>query len=111
MDKIRVTTMIVLFELPTIYHYANVFNTRQWGTNLQDGIRITPTFSYVGKGGGGPIPVDLYYQTNEQPFMKIGSAEDKVSRYVILNDRMRNIPLKPLIDAVTTQRANASVQK
>ncbi|MGP3788599.1 hypothetical protein [Paenibacillus sp. 1A_MP2] len=47
----------------------------------------------MSKEGGTPVPVDLYYKTNEQPFVRIGSPEDKVERYVILQERLRNVSL------------------
>ncbi|WP_337035177.1 DUF5704 domain-containing protein [Paenibacillus illinoisensis] len=76
----------------TGYHFKFDFKTMGNMFGTKDGIRITPTFTYVSKGGGAPIPVDLYYKTNDQPFIKIGSPEDKVERYVILNERLRSVP-------------------
>ena len=76
----------------TGYHFKFDFKTMGNMFGTKDGIRITPTFTYVSKGGGLPIPVDLYYKTNDQPFIKIGSQEDKVERYVILNERLRSVP-------------------
>ncbi|MFB8378158.1 DUF5704 domain-containing protein [Paenibacillus taichungensis] len=80
-------------SVKTGYHFKFDFKTKGNMFSKQDGIRITPTFTYVSKAGGTPIPVDLYYKTNEKPFVKIGSAEDTVQRYVILNERLRNVPL------------------
>ncbi|MNZ71995.1 hypothetical protein D3C78_903630 [compost metagenome] len=40
----------------------------------------------------------MYYHSNNNSYVKIGSARDKVSRYVILNDRLRNIPVEELTD-------------
>ncbi|KAG3106279.1 hypothetical protein PC122_g481 [Phytophthora cactorum] len=80
-------------SIKTGYHFKFDFKTKGNMFNKQDGIRITPTFTYVSKAGGTPIPVDLYYKTNEKPFVKIGSAEDTVQRYVVLNERLRNVPL------------------
>lgn len=75
------------------YHFKFDFKTKGNMFSLKDGIRIKPTFSYVSKEGGTPVPVDLYYKTNEQPFVRIGSPEDKVERYVILQERLRNVSL------------------
>ncbi|OZQ71104.1 hypothetical protein CA599_10925 [Paenibacillus taichungensis] len=80
-------------SVKTGYHFKFDFKTKGNMFSKQDGIRITPTFTYVSKAGGTPIPVDLYYKTNEKPFVKIGSAEDTVQRYVVLNERLRNVPL------------------
>ncbi|PQP80384.1 hypothetical protein C0Q44_28605 [Paenibacillus sp. PCH8] len=80
-------------SVKTGYHFKFDFKTKGNMFSKQDGIRITPTFTYVSKGGGTPIPVDLYYKTNEKPFVKIGSEEDTVQRYVVLNERLRNVPL------------------
>ena len=76
----------------TGYHFKFDFKTMGNMFGTKDGIRITPTFTYVSKNGGAPIPVDLYYKTNDQPFIKIGSPEDKDERYVILNERLRSVP-------------------
>lgn len=63
-----------------------------------DGLRITPSFTYVSKDGKTKTPVDLYYSTEEQPFVKVGSKDDKEERYVILNERLRNVPEEELTD-------------
>ncbi|MEN1990788.1 bacterial surface protein, partial [Paenibacillus sp. ES5-4] len=81
------------------YYFHFDFKTMGNMFSQKDGIRITPTFSYVSKEGGTPIPVDLYYQTNDQPLVKIGSPEDKVQRYVILNDWYRNVSMGDLKNA------------
>lgn len=92
-------------SVKTGYGFSFDFKTMGNMFDPKDGIRITPTFSFVNKEGGTPIPVDLYYKTNEKPFVKIGSEEDTVERYVILNDRMRNVPLVPLTDAANFKYA------
>ena len=78
------------------YHFKFDFKTMGNMFSQKDGIRITPTFSFVSKEGGTPIPVDLYYKSDSSPFVKIGSSEDKVQRYVILNERLRNVSLGDL---------------
>lgn len=64
----------------------------------QDEIHITPSFDYISEDGAARFPVDLYYHSGEQKFIKIGSAEDQVERTVILNDPYRNVPENELID-------------
>lgn len=72
----------------------------------EDGIRITPTFHFVSKDGQYRFPVDLYYKTNDRNFVKIGSPEDEVMRYVILNDRLRNVPPEQIIDTASIKYDN-----
>lgn len=86
-------------SVKTGYHFKFDFKTKGNMFDKQDGIRITPTFTYVSKEGGTPVPVDLYYKTNEKPFVRIGSPEDKVERYVILQDRLRNVNLGDMKNA------------
>lgn len=66
----------------------------------KDGIRITPSFYFVNKDGTGRIPVDLYYHDyhNHQYFIKIGSQDDVLPRFIKLNDEMRNVPNSELAD-------------
>ncbi|WP_169823441.1 DUF5704 domain-containing protein [Paenibacillus yonginensis] len=87
--------------IKTGYHFKFDFKTKGNMFGALDGIRITPTFYYVPKSGGAGFPVDLYYRTNSQPFVKIGSEEDQVHRYVILNDRLRNVPEEELEDTAS----------
>ncbi|WP_256124297.1 DUF5704 domain-containing protein [Paenibacillus chitinolyticus] len=77
----------------------------------KDGIRITPTFYFVKKDGTGRTPVDLYYHdyTNKKYFVKIGSADDVASRYVILNDPMRNVPSTELTDTSNWVASNYGI--
>lgn len=62
----------------------------------KDGIRITPTFRYVPRQGGTPFPVDVYYSTATENLIKIGSPQDTVQRYTILNDPTRHVPEEEL---------------
>jgi hypothetical protein len=82
------------------YHFKFEVKTKGNMDGLYDGVRIYPTFSFVKKDGTGRIPVDLYYHdyTNKAYFVQIGSAQDKVERTILLNDRMRNVPEKELTD-------------
>lgn len=76
----------------TGYHFKFDLKTKGNMFGAQDSIRITPTFSYVPRQGGTPFPVDLYYSTATENLIKIGSPQDKVQRYTILNDPLRNVP-------------------
>ncbi|MNJ51397.1 hypothetical protein D3C77_466990 [compost metagenome] len=40
----------------------------------------------------------MYYQTETNPFVKVGSKDDVVQRYAILNERLRNVPEQELAD-------------
>ncbi|ANS76922.1 hypothetical protein AWM70_21995 [Paenibacillus yonginensis] len=66
--------------------------------SAQDSLQIKPSFDYVSLTGSERFPVDLYYHSGDQSFIKIGSREDVVSRGVILNEPMRNVPDTELID-------------
>ncbi|WP_157739607.1 DUF5704 domain-containing protein [Paenibacillus physcomitrellae] len=66
--------------------------------SAQDSIRITPSFDYVSTDGSVRFPVDLYYHSGDQHFIRIGSKEDEVSRGVVLNEPMRNVPDTELVD-------------
>lgn len=83
--------------IKTGYHFKFDFKTKGNMYNKADGIRITPSFYFVSKDGKTRMPVDLYYHTNTERFIKIGSEKDKVQRYVILNARLRNVPEEELI--------------
>ncbi|MEC0368809.1 DUF5704 domain-containing protein [Paenibacillus chibensis] len=92
-------------SVKTGYHFKFDFKTKGNMFGPLDGIRITPSFYFVRKDGQAinargdkRIPVDLYYNTSTNQFVKIGSASDQVQRYVILNDRLRNVPAVELTD-------------
>ncbi|MED5019102.1 DUF5704 domain-containing protein [Paenibacillus chibensis] len=92
-------------SIKTGYHFKFDFKTKGNMFGPLDGIRITPSFYFVRKDGQAinakgdkRIPVDLYYNTSTNQFVKIGSASDQVQRYVILNDRLRNAPAVELTD-------------
>ncbi|MCM3126698.1 DUF5704 domain-containing protein [Paenibacillus sp. MER 78] len=84
--------------IKTGYHFKFDFKTKGNMFGPEDGIRITPSFYFVTKDGQNRVPVDLYYHTKEQNFVQIGSDEDQVQRYVILNERLRNVPAVQLED-------------
>ncbi|MEF2964202.1 DUF5704 domain-containing protein [Paenibacillus sp. M1] len=100
--------------IKTGYHFKFDFKTKGNMFGQLDGIRITPSFYYAPKSGTGQngterIPVDLYYKTNTRQFVKIGSPEDQVQRYVILNDRMRNVPTEELGDTAAYKFAKYDI--
>ncbi|WP_405173050.1 DUF5704 domain-containing protein [Paenibacillus sp. FSL H8-0280] len=85
----------------TGYHFKFDFKTKGNMFGPRDGIRLTPTFDFVSKDGSTRVPVDLYYSTNQRNFIRIGSTEDQVKRFVILNDRLRQVPSEQLRDTAT----------
>ncbi|WP_152559261.1 DUF5704 domain-containing protein [Tumebacillus flagellatus] len=83
----------------TGYHFKFELKTKGNMFSIDDGIRITPSFFFIKRdGSGGRIPVDLYYRTNEQQFVQVGSTDDKVQRYVVLNDPLRNVNQTAITD-------------
>ncbi len=80
----------------TGYHFKFDLKTKGNMFGAQDSIRITPSFSYVSRQGGKPFPVDLYYSNASENFIQIGSAQDQVQRYTILNDPLRKVPAEEL---------------
>lgn len=82
----------------TGYHVKFDLKTKGNMFGKQDGIRITPSFMFVSRDGKTKTPVDLYYNDDHRTFIKIGSPEDTEERFVILNDRLRNVPEEELTD-------------
>lgn len=82
----------------TGYHFKFELKTKGNMFGLQDKIRITPSFYFVDGKSGKRQAVDLYYHAGNNRFVKIGSSADLLQRYVILNDRLRNVPLQELTD-------------
>ncbi|KQY91030.1 hypothetical protein ASD24_24860 [Paenibacillus sp. Root52] len=82
----------------TGYHVKFDLRTKGNMFSKQDGIRITPSFMYVSRDGKTKTAVDLYYDDDHRKFIKVGSKEDTEERYVILNDRLRNVPEEELTD-------------
>jgi hypothetical protein len=76
----------------TGYHFK--FNLKTSGNMFGpgDGILIIPTFYFVDKQGQDRQEVDLYYHSGTQRFIRIGSSADVEKRYVVLDDRLRNVP-------------------
>lgn len=82
----------------TGYHFKFELKTKGNMFGLQDRVRITPSFYYVNSKSGQRQPVDLYYHAGNNRFVKVGSSADQLQRYVILNDRLRNVPVQELTD-------------
>ncbi|WP_343226528.1 DUF5704 domain-containing protein [Paenibacillus dendritiformis] len=85
----------------TGYHFKFDLKTKGNMFGPKDSIRITPSFYYASKDGKTRFPVDLYYHSNDRYFIRIGSQEDQVGRYVILNERLRNVPTEHLSDTAS----------
>ncbi|WP_074048565.1 DUF5704 domain-containing protein [Paenibacillus ihumii] len=88
-------------SIKTGYHFKFDFKTKGNMMDQLDGVRITPTFYFVTNDGRTRVPVDLYYHTNTKNFIKVGSTDDKVERYVILNHRLRNVSATELTDTAS----------
>lgn len=85
--------------IKTGYHFKFDLKTKGNMFGPQDQIVITPAFDFIHASTGKRVAVDLYYNTGSSKFVKIGSAADKVQRYVILNERLRNVPIEEMTDA------------
>ncbi|OWR33098.1 hypothetical protein CDO73_00900 [Saccharibacillus sp. O23] len=85
-------------SVKTGYHVKFDLKTKGNMFGKTDGIRITPSFTFVSKDGKTKTPVDLYYHDDHRSFIQVGSEEDTVERYVILNERLRNVPEEELTD-------------
>ncbi|MFD1267708.1 DUF5704 domain-containing protein [Paenibacillus motobuensis] len=80
------------------YHFKFDLKTKGNMFGTQDQITITPTFYFISAQDGRRTLVDLYYHTGRSSYVKIGSPLDEVERYVILNERLRNVPDEELTD-------------
>jgi hypothetical protein len=96
----------------TGYHFKFELKTKGNMFSAKDGVEIVPSFYFIPllkeKNNPTPqigkrVPVDLYYHTNDKYFIQIGSKDDKESRYVILNERLRNVPQVELEDTARYQ--------
>lgn len=85
----------------TGYHFKFDLKTKGNMFGVQDGISITPSFYFVNQDGSGRQPVDLYYHSGNRKFIRIGSPQDTEKRYVILNERLRNVPQDELQDTAS----------
>ena len=73
------------------YHFKFDVKTKGNMFETYDSIRITPSFTFVNKNNGNRQAVDLYYNTEKESFIKIGSSADVQKRYVTLDTRLRNV--------------------
>lgn len=87
---------------PNVYPkkgYAFYFNlTSEYMYRYGDAIQILPTFYYW--DGRNRIPVDLYYNVNNNPFIKEGSNGDNL--YYYMKVRNKSIPLGRIQKEVLT---------
>lgn len=88
-------------SVKTGYHFKFDLKTKGNMFGAKDGISITPSFYFVNKDGSGRQAVDLYYHSGSQNFIRIGSPQDKEKRYVILNERLRNVPEREMQDTAS----------
>ncbi|GIP21568.1 DUF5704 domain-containing protein [Paenibacillus sp. J22TS3] len=82
----------------TGYHFKFDLKSKGNMFDVSDSVLIKPTFYYTSENGETRFLVDVYYQSDTQNFVKIGSPDDKVERYVILNEPLRNVPAEELND-------------
>ncbi|AOZ94535.1 hypothetical protein PNBC_11930 [Paenibacillus crassostreae] len=92
-------------SVKTGYHFK--FDLKSKGNMFgdKDAIRITPTFYFQDKNATTPakrIEVDLYYHSDTEKFVKIGSASDQERRNITLNTRLRNVPVTDIVNTAGT---------
>lgn len=80
--------------------YQFKFDMKTMGSmaKTNDAVSIKPSFYFVEKDGSNRRPVDVYYHSDSNYFVKIGSEQDKVYREVKLNEPLRNVEKKQLFD-------------
>ncbi|MNJ44302.1 hypothetical protein D3C77_393480 [compost metagenome] len=84
--------------IKTGYHFKFDLKTKGNMFSRQDEIKITPSFYFLSAEDGSRTPVDLYYHKSGKSYVKVGSPSDEAARYVILNERLRNVPVEELTD-------------
>lgn len=84
--------------IKTGYHFKFDLKSKGNMFGTGDQILISPTFYFISSQDGERIPVDLYYHSSNKSYVKVGSSRDHISRYVILNDRLRNVPVEEMTD-------------
>ncbi|TKH44425.1 hypothetical protein C1I60_10615 [Paenibacillus terrae] len=89
--------------IKTGYHFKFDLKTKGNMFSAKDGIRITPSFYWVSKDGRQREEVELYTHAGSRKFIRLGSAEDREKRYVILNERLRNVPTEEMQDTAAYQ--------
>ncbi len=93
--------------IKTGYHFKFDLKTKGNMFGPFDQIVITPSFDFIDATNGARQPVDLYYHTGSRSYVRIGSAADQVQRYVVLNERLRNVPIEELTDTALYQYDHA----
>ncbi|PJN64585.1 hypothetical protein PAEAM_06710 [Paenibacillus sp. GM1FR] len=86
----------------TGYHFKFDLKTKGNMYGDKDAIRITPTFYFQDNNASTTakrIPVDLYYHSDKQKFVKIGSSADVERRNITLNTRLRNVPYADIVNS------------
>ncbi|WP_460322607.1 DUF5704 domain-containing protein [Paenibacillus sp. YSY-4.3] len=84
--------------IKTGYHFKFDLKTKGNMFGWQDEVKITPSFYFISAEDGSRMPVDLYYHKSGKSYVKVGSPGDDVTRFVILNERLRNVPAEELTD-------------
>ncbi|RUT47830.1 hypothetical protein EJP82_05485 [Paenibacillus anaericanus] len=84
--------------IKTGYHFKFDLKTKGNMFGKQDQITIKPSFYFIDAKNGSRTSVDLYYHTSSKSYVRIGSSRDQVERYVILNERLRNVSNEELTD-------------
>ena len=85
----------------TGYHFKFDLKTKGNMFEDKDGIRVTPTFYFQDNSASTSarrVEVDLYYHSDTKKFVKIGSASDVERRNIILNQRLRNVPVTDIVN-------------
>ncbi|MCM3130602.1 MULTISPECIES: DUF5704 domain-containing protein [unclassified Paenibacillus] len=82
------------------YHFKFEMKTKGNLFGDKDAVRITPKFYFQDNNPLTPanrVEVDLYYHSQNQKFIKIGSTEDVERREITMNTRLRNVPYTDII--------------
>ncbi|WP_438350937.1 DUF5704 domain-containing protein [Paenibacillus sp. FA6] len=88
-------------SVKTGYHFK--FDLKSKGNMFEDkdAVRITPTFYFQDNVASTPakrVEVDLYYHSDTAKFVKIGSPSDLDRRNIILDKRLRNVPVADIVN-------------
>ncbi len=85
----------------TGYHFKFDLKTKGNMFEDKDAIRVTPTFYFQDNQASTPakrVEVDLYYHSDTKKFVKIGSSSAVERRNIILNQRLRNVPVTDILN-------------
>lgn len=89
-------------SMKTGYHIKFDLKTKGNMFSSDNGIRITPTFYFVGRTGKSRREVDLYYYSGNKRFIRIGSSDDMERHNITLDTRLRNVPQQELIHTASS---------